>query len=143
MFDDAAARLATSDIHHASYKVAFALMKVLDSSNWRMLHQEELGARLNLSAATISRAVKDLLQERFIERRGLNPRAEYRLCAESAWRGGAARFHEAVREIEAERRGAAPAEVREGEGVVSLTASRQRRLALKGGKTKPSRVRPR
>lgn len=141
LFDDAAERLAKLGLSAHAYQLAFLLMKRLDATTWRMLTQADIGSELDLSTATISRALRDLVRANFLERRGLNPRTEYRLCAMCAWRGTAGRYHKAVRELEERQDDRSLRDSDFGPGVVPIESGKQRRLPLGKGRHRATKVR--
>ncbi len=82
----------------------------LDFESWRQLHQERLAAELGTDRAVISRALKELLAVGVLERRGSNPRIEWRLSLDVGWRGSAGSYQDAKRK-RGLRGGRTPAEL--------------------------------
>jgi hypothetical protein len=79
----------------------------LTRTEFRPLTQSELASEFEIDNASVSRATKDLLNRGIVERTGKGPVMKWRLSLKWGWRGNAAAFHAAVREVEAHRTGLA------------------------------------
>jgi hypothetical protein len=64
---------------------------------WTMLAQERVGDELGFGQATVGKALRDLLERGFLERRGSGPRQEWRLTPKAAWMGTASSYQKARR----------------------------------------------
>lgn len=76
-----------------AFPVLFELSEELSAEQWRYIRQDDIAARLGISKATVSLAMRDLVRHGLLERQGGGARVCWRLVPESGWRGTAAAFH--------------------------------------------------
>ena len=100
MFDEARQQVAHQLTEAATLRVFLVLPDHLNWLEFRSLNQRDLAADLKISPASVSRAMKDLLNRSMVERSGRGPVMKWRLSLNWGWRGNAAAFHAAVRESE-------------------------------------------
>lgn len=93
VFDDTAEELATRLKLGASLRLLLILPRYLSYTEWRRLAQQELAQRLGIEQPTVSRALAELNEIGYIERRGKGPSIEWKLTPEYGWRGDVASYH--------------------------------------------------
>jgi DNA-binding Lrp family transcriptional regulator len=103
MFDEARHQIIKELRNAATLRVFLALPDHLSWTEFRPLNQGQLASELEIDQASVSRAMKDLLNRGIVEREGKGPASHWRLSLKWGWRGNAAAYHAAVRETEAAR----------------------------------------
>jgi hypothetical protein len=77
----------------SAFKVFFKLPKLLTWTEFRQLNQVALAAELHIDDASVSRALRDLLNRGIIERQGRGPASTWKLSIDWGWRGNVETFH--------------------------------------------------
>ena len=103
MFDEARHQIIRELRSAATLRVFLALPDHLSWTEFRSLNQSELATDLEIDNASVSRAMRDLLNRGIVERIGAGPVMKWRLSLKWGWRGNAAAYHAAVREAEQAR----------------------------------------
>jgi hypothetical protein len=103
MFDDARQKIANELRDASTIRVFLAQPEYLSWTEFRPLSRELLAERLEMSGASVSRALTDLHNCDIIARKGRGPVTQWKLSLKWGWRGGAAAYHAAVRDAEGAR----------------------------------------
>jgi DNA-binding IclR family transcriptional regulator len=98
MFDEARQEIIDQLRNGATLRVFLALPDHLSWTEFRPLNQSQLATRLKITGASVSRAMKDLLNRGIVERIGAGPVMQWKLSLKWGWRGNAAAYHAAMRE---------------------------------------------
>jgi DNA-binding transcriptional MocR family regulator len=93
-FTDPVADLATKLKSAVALKLVMILPKLLSYQHWRRLDQVTVGAQIGADNSTISRAMRELEEQGFLERRGRGPVIEWRLTEYFGWKGTVEAFHD-------------------------------------------------
>ena len=130
MFDDTREQLALEMDSLPTVRVFLILPSYLSWTEFRSLSQAELAARLKIDQASVSRALKDLLNRDIVERTGKGPAVKWKLSLKVGWNGNAAAYHAAARNAEKARPPADLAPLNAAEGIDCKIARPQRALTL-------------
>lgn len=93
VFDDTAEILATKLKLASSLRLLHVLPRYLSYTEWKHLPQQEVAQRLRIDQANVSRGMAELVEVRFVERRGKGPSVEWKLTPNYGWRGDVASYH--------------------------------------------------
>ena len=105
LFDDARREVLQQLNTVSAFKVFLALPDHLSFTEFRPLNRNRSSRhQLGIDGASVSRAMKDLLNRKIVERKGRGPVTQWKLSFEVLWRGNAAAYHAAAREHEARRK---------------------------------------
>jgi|SRR5580658_5652302 hypothetical protein len=92
MFDDARREIAQKAKHRSTLQLLFELPAILSWTEFRPLNQRTVAARLKISPASISYAMKELHDLGMVERQGNGPVLTWRLALKLGWRGTPAAY---------------------------------------------------
>ena len=134
MFDEARHQIIKELRSAATLRVFLALPDHLSWTEFRSLNQSELATALEIDNASVSRAMRDLLNRGIVERTGKGPVMKWKLSLKWGWRGNAAAYHTAMREAETVRLGGVPPvdlrPINAAEGIDRKASRPQRTLTL-------------
>jgi hypothetical protein len=98
MFPDAMMDLAVDrKASSAAIPVLLWMTKNIGHERFKMLTQPAVGEALGFAPTTIGKALADLLDRGYVEKRGGGPRQEWRVSLKSSWMGTAAAYQKAKR----------------------------------------------